>query len=251
MNALSLAGKGVTPQSSRAARLADFQLVFNVKHWFPHEGGVGNVVPHDGSHVWGVVHELVPEDLTALDKLESYGVGYDRIEVELDVAGHTERAVTYVGLPDFLDDSRLPTSRYMNIILAGARQAKLPKDYVERLSQTALFVPPNYPPFSPKPGKNWPILGLNNLANEPGFTGLWGHVFDMSEAAPHLQHLRDIFGGKDMTLFFLKRHDQSSGNETWDDIYTGNLSVPLRIYLNAYLHNFDQLFRYVGSLRYL
>ena len=57
-------------------------------------------------------------------------------------------------------------------------------------------------------------------------------------------------GGKDMTLFHLKRLDTSDGSETLADIKHGHITEPGRKYLNAYLHEYDAEFRYVGRYVY-
>ncbi len=250
MNAVSLAAKGVTPASSVPASVRNFRLAFNVKHWFPHEGGVGNIVVEPGGLVQGVLHQINPQDLAALDKVESYGEGYDRIEVDVVTQTGQHRALTYVGIERWLDDSCRPTARYLNILIAGAKEMGLSAAYIKGLEQQERFIPPVYGAYLPLAGAETSTFNVASLRTKPSLTGLYGHVFDMREAAEHLQHLRQLFGGRDTTLFFMKRHDTATGTETWDDVRDDNISAPLRNYLNAYLHNFDGMFRYVGNLRY-
>ena len=81
----ALRAKGVEPLASTRGRLRGWRLSFDVRHWFPHEGGMGNIT-HTGSgddDVQGVVHACEDDALATLDRLEPYGVGYDRIEVEV------------------------------------------------------------------------------------------------------------------------------------------------------------------------
>jgi sulfite reductase (NADPH) flavoprotein alpha-component len=67
----------------------------------------------------------------------------------------------------------------------------------------------------------------------------WQHIF-----------LQSLFGGKDMTLFHLKRLDESDGRETLDDIKQGRLTPAQRRYLNEYLHEYGQEYVYVGRYMY-
>jgi hypothetical protein len=250
LNLTSLAAKGVKPRVSERATLRGWRLLFNVRHWFRHEGGVGNIHPSGtaGDNVQGVVHQCEDEHLPLLDAVEAYGVGYDRIEVEVDTARGPVRALTYVGLPGYLDDACLPTRRYMNILISGAERAGLDAAYIEQLRRQPLHPEKAYPPFEPPPGPA-AVFTRESLAAHPFCTALAGAVFDMADARSDLACLRELFGGRDMTLFHLKRLDTSDGTETLDDIRHGRISAAARRYLNAYLHEYDAEFRYVG--RYL
>ncbi len=243
----SLRAKGVEPRESRRATLRGWKLAFDVHHWFRHEGGVGNIHPSDepGAHVQGVVHLCEDTHLPRLDAVESLGVGYDRIEVDLVTAEGPVRAHTYVGVPTYLDPDCLPTRRYLNIIVRGAEEAGLEAAYVERLRRHPLHVAPEYPPFEPPAGVDR-VVDAAELARCPTLTALVDAVFDMSGCRWQHECLLDLFGGKDMTLFHLKRHDSSDGTETLADVASGRISEAGRAYLNAYLHEYAEEYRYVG-----
>jgi sulfite reductase (NADPH) flavoprotein alpha-component len=72
----------------------------------------------------------------------------------------------------------------------------------------------------------------------------------MSCARPQHRCLHGWFGGKDMTLFHLKRLDDSDGCETLDDIKHGRLTPAQRQYLNEYLHEYAKEYVYVGRYTY-
>jgi len=59
-----------------------------------------------------------------------------------------------------------------------------------------------------------------------------------------------MFGGRDMTLFHLKRMDSSDGTETLDDIRQDRLDSAQRRYLNAYLQEYKREYRYIGRFEY-
>jgi hypothetical protein len=131
-----------------------------------------------------------------------------------------QRAVAYVGNPSFLDERCRPTRRYLNIILRGATAAGLDAAYVESLRRHPVHEPAPVPPFVPPAGE-YRTFTAATLSQHPLLTALSGAVFDMSCARWQRTFLRNLFGGKDMTLFHLKRLDESHGRETLDDIKHG------------------------------
>ncbi len=251
MNITSLRAKGVEPLASRRAVLPGWRLRFNVQHFFRHEGGVGNIEPASapGEHVPGVLHDCPDEALSSLDAVEACGHGYERITVEVEADGERIPAFTYVGMPDFIDDSCLPSRRYLNILIQGARQAGLDADYVRSLETHPVHQSGDYPAFTPPPG-DYPVFDADSLARHPLYTALYGAVFDMTEARPLHQYLKGFFGGRDMTLFHLKRLDSSDGSESMDDIRQGRLNQAQRRYINGYLHEYAREYRYVGRIDY-
>ncbi|MDX1816690.1 MAG: gamma-glutamylcyclotransferase family protein [Marinobacter sp.] len=257
LSTLSLKAKGVTPRTSRRAVLSGWRLRFNVQHFFRHEGGVGNIEqtgnPED--RVLGVLHECPDESLALLDAAEAYGHGYDRITVEVasqhpNAGDHqTVSALTYVGMQGFINDDCQPSRRYLNILLDGARKAGLDDSYIEALARQPVHQPEHYPPFTPPTG-DYPVFDRDSLAKAPLYTALFGAVFDMSEARPMHDFLKGFFGGKDMTLFHLKRLDSSRVDETMEDVRKGRLNQAQEQYLNAYLNEYAREYRYVGRYNY-
>lgn len=251
MNMTSLRAKGVVPVSSENARLTGWALKFNVRHWFRHEGGMANIeraTPDD--KVLGRIHLIDEQHLAMLDAVESYGEGYDRIEVEVCTAKGRVKAITYVGLPGYLDEGCLPTQRYLNIITQGAASVGIDQAYIDRLRSLKIQPPIDYPPFQPPavtPATT--IFNEQQLATNPSYTALLDVVFDMQHARRDLHCLHPLFGGKDTTLFHCKRHDSSDGSETLKDIYEGKISESVKAYLNAYLHEYNNEFQYVGAYR--
>lgn len=251
MNIAALRAKGVEPLASRRAVLYGWRLCFNVQHFFRHEGGVGNIEPSAalGDRVMGVLHDCPDEALVPLDATEACGHGYDRITVEVETDDAPVPAFTYVGMPAFIDDSCLPSRRYLNILIDGARRAGLDSDYVQDLMAQPVHRPQEHPPFAPPHG-DYPLFDTVSLARHPVYTSLYGAVFDMSEARPLHEYLKGFFGGRDMTLFHLQRMDSSDGNESLDDIRYGRLNEAQRRYLDGYLNEYAREYRYVGRFDY-
>jgi len=243
----ALRAKGVQPLASRRGRLRGWRLSFDVRHWFPHEGGMGNIT-HTGDgddEVQGVVHTCDDGALASLDRMEAYGVGYDRVEVEVLTDTGPVRALTYVGLPAFLDASRLPTRRYLSILVKGAMAAGLDEAYIRRLQRHAVAAETEFPPFVP-PSGSFPDVTSAALALRPEWTALSSAVFDMSRARADLASAKPVLGGRDTTLFHLHRHDTSDATETLEDLRQGRVNDDARRYLTAWLHAYATEFRYVG-----
>jgi len=251
MDLTSLRAKGVEPLSSERAALPGWRLRFNVHHFFRHEGGVANIEPTGESSdiVRGVLHRCRDEHLALLDAAEAYGHGYDRLEVPVQTEADERRAITYVGIPSFIDPECRPTQRYLNILVKGATAAGLDSTYIDALRHVPLHQRRPVPPFVPPLGTSQ-IYTATTLAQQPLFTALAGAVFDMSRARWQHKFLHGLFGGKDMTLFHLKRLDNSDGSETLDDIKHDRLTVEQRQYLNEYLQAYATEYVYVGRYVY-
>lgn len=252
MDKISLKAKGVESGSWERAVLHGWQLVFNIPPLFNHEGSVANVVTSEeaGMSVHGVLHQINDQDIEKLDALEARGIAYHRVELEvITYSGEKKVAYVYVGVAERLDNNRLTDNRYINILIRGAIHTGLDESYVEKLKAVPLRAEHCYAPFV-HPSTSNQEFTLETLAKFPQYGGLAGAVFDMSEADSDHQFLSNLYGGKDMTLFFLKRMDSSDGSETMETYTQGQLSDYQKNHLNAYLHEFEEEYRYMGRLIY-
>ena len=89
-------------------------------------GGAADVVPQNGSVVWGVVYQRV--NLQELDRFER---GYERILIGvLDDGDRLHDAISY----SVRDKSRFPpTDEYMAKMLRWAERWQFPEDYLNQL----------------------------------------------------------------------------------------------------------------------
>lgn len=89
----------------------------------------GNIAPQNGETTWGVLFELPTNQIANLDKIEK---GYKRIKVNVSIGGQAVECETYLSMEISTD---LPTKSYMDFIIEGAREHKLPQDYIATMSQ--------------------------------------------------------------------------------------------------------------------
>jgi gamma-glutamylcyclotransferase (GGCT)/AIG2-like uncharacterized protein YtfP len=116
------------------ARLPNHRLDFT-RHSRRRQGGVADVVPSNGDEVWGVVYDIPSDELPALDRKEGVPNAYQREYVSVIVqSGERAEALTYTVVHKV--PTELPSERYLDLILKGAREWKLPAEYVRKLEQT-------------------------------------------------------------------------------------------------------------------
>ena len=246
MDVRSLRAKGVQPLHSWPATLPGWRLRFNVQHFFAHEGGVANIEPAGADdRVCGVLHACDAGALAALDLAEAYPHGYDRIEAPVRTADGARRAIAYVGTPGFVNDSCLPTRRYLNILLQGARAAGLAPGYIAMLEAHPVLMKHAVAPYRPPAGKP-PPFDAEKLAAHSRHTALDDAVFDMSQARWQHRLLWGHYGGRDMTLYHLHRMDGAGAQPTEEDVRRRRFNPAQRAYLDEYLHAYAAEYRYAG-----
>ncbi|MDO9445510.1 MAG: gamma-glutamylcyclotransferase [Dehalococcoidia bacterium] len=119
-------------------RLDGFRLGFTIESKRSWMGGVGDMVPAPGDHVWGALWIIDAAESQGLDEQE--GVfrdppAYRRVTVEVTTAaGDLVRCRSYrVAHPD--PQGFLPSPAYRDTVLRGAREVGLPAAYIERLER--------------------------------------------------------------------------------------------------------------------
>ena len=93
-------------------------------------GATVNIVKSQVNSVRGALFEITEKDRLALDSYESYPRDYDRKVVEVkDAQGNAYAAMTYFRPVRALGK---PHPDYERVILDGARDCRLPDDYVDK-----------------------------------------------------------------------------------------------------------------------
>ncbi|XP_064640002.1 gamma-glutamylcyclotransferase-like [Lineus longissimus] len=124
------------------AKLENYKLRFGKtsKRW---EGAVATVIETPGDHVWGAVWKIDQKHRQTLDEQEEVLSGWYRpIEVDVTAAkdGSTVKCISYqlttlygpLDSPDAPPPDK-PSPHYKDVIVRGAAESALPKDYIEKL----------------------------------------------------------------------------------------------------------------------
>jgi len=83
--------------------------------------------------VYGVLYEIDPYEKPKLDRAEGLGRGYDDKVIEVSLDGKSCKAITY--LTAQIDTRLKPYDWYKAYVVAGAKQNKLPAEYIKALEQ--------------------------------------------------------------------------------------------------------------------
>ena len=77
--------------------------------------------------LWGALDRLTDDQM---ERLDGYEMGYDRRMVEVSFEGGFGRATVYVARENRIDSRLRPYHWYKELVLAGARELNLPRDYI-------------------------------------------------------------------------------------------------------------------------
>ncbi len=92
--------------------------------------------------IWGVVYHIPAAAWPILDAIEGTGLGYERESLEVDLAGaSTLRVHLYVAT--LINDGLKPMDWYKHHVLQGAREHRLPSDYIDSIAAVAEQVDDN------------------------------------------------------------------------------------------------------------
>jgi len=109
------------------AKLLDKSIVFNKRS--TDGSGKANLVDSPGDVVWGVLFEL---DSTELDRLDRAERGYERTTLTVwSAGGNSVMAQVYTSAQ--FTANPVPYDWYKNLVLAGAREHELPRQYLDYL----------------------------------------------------------------------------------------------------------------------
>uniref|UniRef100_A0A8P4KMI8 Gamma-glutamylcyclotransferase n=1 Tax=Dicentrarchus labrax TaxID=13489 RepID=A0A8P4KMI8_DICLA len=94
-------------------------------------GGVATIEHSPGDEVWGVVWRMNMSDLESLDSQENVTLGaYSPVELSVKTKGPELNCRTYIMNSCVYAP---PSPQYLQVIVMGAEQNGLPKDYQEKL----------------------------------------------------------------------------------------------------------------------
>lgn len=105
--------------------------------------GKCNIVSSPTDVVHGVLFDVDPTELDALDEAEQRGRGYERRNVRVHGSPSAVDAFAYVAQPAYIDDALLPYEWYHALVLAGAREHGLPAPYIAQLGAMRSYPDPD------------------------------------------------------------------------------------------------------------
>ncbi len=83
---------------------------------------------HD--QVWGVLIDVTPDDMTVLDRYEE---GYENCRISIDSRCYVGVCHIYLAKPHTIDSNLVPYRWYHDLVIDGATEHQLPRDYIEHV----------------------------------------------------------------------------------------------------------------------
>lgn len=127
----------VKPVTRVVAHLKNHALIFNVPGIQYFEPAFANIMPCDGSDVWGVCYQLSSVDFDKIRATE--GSIYKTIDIDVYPIGSNETISAITLASDAKQCSTRhqlwPSSRYLQILISGAEYHRLPANYIAKLSE--------------------------------------------------------------------------------------------------------------------
>lgn len=118
----------------RVGVLYDYALCFprrGCERW--NLAGVASIEPRQGAITEGVLYEMTEEHFLQMDHYEDlHRDWYYRHDVEIEVDGKYVVATTYIANPEE-EGAYLPSLKYIDVIIGGARKSGLSDAYMKTL----------------------------------------------------------------------------------------------------------------------
>ncbi|OCK86101.1 hypothetical protein K432DRAFT_421283 [Lepidopterella palustris CBS 459.81] len=141
----------IQPLETEVACIKSHTLCFNimgVPYSDPGMGGLRKINKGDDTRIGpvvGVAYRLSREEFGRVIASEGGGIAYKvvKLAATFEKDGSTAPVYTLIGRHD-IDPSyeRLPSPRYMGLLIRGARELNLPQSYQEKLASQLTFRPP-------------------------------------------------------------------------------------------------------------
>ena len=112
----------------------DYVLVFNKQADNKPGVGYANIKFYVGGIVWGLVYDLIEEELSKIDEFEGVKLKhYNRISLPAHVNDKDVQVVAYIADPSRIQEGLLPDRKYLSHLLAA--ENLLPFEYVKFLKE--------------------------------------------------------------------------------------------------------------------
>lgn len=114
----------------KRCHVPDYRFVYD-GYSITRGGPVGNIVETKGCTVWGGLFEIEKKEKAALNRKEGAPTSYREKEITVyDEQGNIfNNVITYIRDPLI---EGVPPAAYLHIVLTGAKDCNLPKDYIDQ-----------------------------------------------------------------------------------------------------------------------
>jgi gamma-glutamylcyclotransferase len=123
-------------------KLSNHKLLFN-KRSIKDSSGKANAffTANSCDCIFGVIYEIEKYQKDKLDICEGVGKGYFKKEVSLILQNDKNiEAITYIADDNYIDNTLLPYSWYLEYLVVGAIDFNLPSYYIEKIKQTKTII---------------------------------------------------------------------------------------------------------------
>ena len=173
--------KKVKVIESAPAILKDFRMAFSFKG-FPHvEPGFAGLWDSPGSNVHGIAICLDKQSADILDTSEGANNTFGYVKQKVTFNTYAGKAIEGFIYIDKSPDRKeyLPSRRYLNILISGAKEAGLDSKYIAKLESQPFYVPTEKTlkarSLRPKP-EDLPVITLDELSKDDCLTSVLGYV---------------------------------------------------------------------------
>jgi len=135
MQSATLRGRrGVAYRRAVPARVSGWELVFDKPGLLGTGEAYASLVPVRRATAYGVLFEITPDDMAHIDLTEGVLIGsYRRVAVTATALQTRTRRTAFTLTSDRRSPGARPTSRYMDVVIAGAVEHGLPDHHVDLL----------------------------------------------------------------------------------------------------------------------
>ena len=135
--------KGLKVLDYEVGVVKGYKICFNIPAMSKVEPTFANANKASEDEIHGVAIKISEEDMTTLDAQEYYPILYDKVTVTVE--GYSGRKIENCSMYTNTKENLLPlekqytSSRYLNLLIKGAFEANLNKEYIEKLKKTKTY----------------------------------------------------------------------------------------------------------------
>lgn len=132
MQSATLRGRrGIAYARAVPGQARGWRLVLDKPGLIPTGESFGNIILDPAAAVWGVLYQIDDADLGHIDLTEGVLIGnYARIEIPVQPSDSASAINAFTLVSERRDPALQPSTRYMELLVAGAEEHGLPAEYI-------------------------------------------------------------------------------------------------------------------------